>query len=285
MRNTPRFICIGAQKAGTTWLDQQLRKHPQVWMPPIKEVHFFDYIHRPEFRKWILWHLKSTMRRELTKITESKAAIDWENVAYLSSIMRSRGKFTEEWYEYIFSNAPSDKVSGEITPEYSTLNSEAIAHMDKLCKKPVFIYIIRDPVERAWSQLKMNMVRNGDYKKAVGITKRITNIDIFHRNIEHYSITDRANYKEYVPNWDVLEDRILYLPFGDIKAEPNNVLSRVSNFIGVSNDFDFTGADEKVHKGSGLKAPEIVKSHLQEVMKEQYQFLEERFGKTFVNSI
>lgn len=29
----PDFICIGAQKAGTTWLYEQLRRHPDVWMP------------------------------------------------------------------------------------------------------------------------------------------------------------------------------------------------------------------------------------------------------------
>ncbi len=38
----PDFIGIGAQKAGTTWLDRNLRVHPQVWMPEKKELHYFD---------------------------------------------------------------------------------------------------------------------------------------------------------------------------------------------------------------------------------------------------
>ncbi len=38
----PDFIGIGAQKAGTTWLDRNLRAHPQVWMPKRKELHYFD---------------------------------------------------------------------------------------------------------------------------------------------------------------------------------------------------------------------------------------------------
>src|SRR5262245_13183400 len=38
----PDFLGIGAQKAGTTWLYEQLRRHPDVWLPPEKELHYFD---------------------------------------------------------------------------------------------------------------------------------------------------------------------------------------------------------------------------------------------------
>lgn len=37
----PDFICIGAQKSATTWLYAQLRQHPQVFLPAIKELNFF----------------------------------------------------------------------------------------------------------------------------------------------------------------------------------------------------------------------------------------------------
>src|SRR3954454_14322487 len=38
----PDFLCVGAQKAGTGWLYEQLRFHPDFWMPPVKELHYFD---------------------------------------------------------------------------------------------------------------------------------------------------------------------------------------------------------------------------------------------------
>jgi len=38
----PDFICIGAQKAGTTWLYVTLGRPPDIWFPPFKEFHFFD---------------------------------------------------------------------------------------------------------------------------------------------------------------------------------------------------------------------------------------------------
>jgi hypothetical protein len=42
----PTFLLIGAMKTGTTSLYQYLRTHPQVFMPDLKEVMFFDPRHR-----------------------------------------------------------------------------------------------------------------------------------------------------------------------------------------------------------------------------------------------
>lgn len=38
----PNFIIIGAQKAGTTWLAKCLGEHPDVFVPEIKEIYYFD---------------------------------------------------------------------------------------------------------------------------------------------------------------------------------------------------------------------------------------------------
>jgi hypothetical protein len=38
----PDFVGIGAQMAGTTWLGHNLQLHPEIWMPGIKELHYFN---------------------------------------------------------------------------------------------------------------------------------------------------------------------------------------------------------------------------------------------------
>src|SRR5215208_8098181 len=40
----PDFLCIGVHKGGTTWLYQQLDSHPDFWMLPLKELHYFDQL-------------------------------------------------------------------------------------------------------------------------------------------------------------------------------------------------------------------------------------------------
>ncbi|CAN0584770.1 unnamed protein product, partial [Laminaria digitata] len=45
MASHPDFICIGAQKAATTWLYQSLKARPDIFLPVIKELHYFSQLH------------------------------------------------------------------------------------------------------------------------------------------------------------------------------------------------------------------------------------------------
>jgi hypothetical protein len=36
----PDFLCVGAQKGGTSWLYRELERHPDFWMPPVKELQY-----------------------------------------------------------------------------------------------------------------------------------------------------------------------------------------------------------------------------------------------------
>jgi hypothetical protein len=38
----PNFVVIGAPRSGTSWIHQNLIRHPDIFVPKIKEVHFFD---------------------------------------------------------------------------------------------------------------------------------------------------------------------------------------------------------------------------------------------------
>ncbi len=42
MLPTVDFLGIGAQRAGTTWLYRCLQRHPQLYLPGTKELHYFD---------------------------------------------------------------------------------------------------------------------------------------------------------------------------------------------------------------------------------------------------
>jgi Sulfotransferase domain len=38
----PNFLIVGASRCGTSWMAKNLKLHPQIYMPSIKELHFFD---------------------------------------------------------------------------------------------------------------------------------------------------------------------------------------------------------------------------------------------------
>jgi len=62
-RLDPRYVIIGAQKAGTSSLLQYLLHHPQVSAPLTKETHFFDLHYRRGLR-WYKGHFPLRCARE-----------------------------------------------------------------------------------------------------------------------------------------------------------------------------------------------------------------------------
>src|SRR5437868_1940103 len=38
----PTFLFIGPDKSGSTWLSEILRQHPACFVPPLKDIYFFD---------------------------------------------------------------------------------------------------------------------------------------------------------------------------------------------------------------------------------------------------
>ena len=53
MEQLPKFLIIGAQKSGTSWLSYNLSNHPEVFIPK-QELHFFDKGYN--YSKGIEWY-------------------------------------------------------------------------------------------------------------------------------------------------------------------------------------------------------------------------------------
>jgi len=65
----PNFLCIGVQRAATTWLHRCLQSHPDVYLPDEKELHFFNH----NFDRGLDWYAshfdRSASARAIGEIT------------------------------------------------------------------------------------------------------------------------------------------------------------------------------------------------------------------------
>ena len=105
----PDFICIGAQKAGTTWLYWQLSAHPDFWMPPRKEIHYFNERGNRPIKTW--WRTRDERDLLFQEKLQSLSAQFWLDLTN---------------YGQLFA-AKESLLSGDITPAYSMLPDEIIA--------------------------------------------------------------------------------------------------------------------------------------------------------------
>ena len=153
----PDFIGIGAQKAGTSWLRVNLARHPGVWMPPLGEVHYFD---RSLPESW----LPPTSAKERAfdeawrsrVLNEVQMHVSEGNVPKaLWSVLTHFVDYDDAWYRLLFAPAPSASLVGEITPRYAICGDSEIAQMRALAPEAKILFLLRNPVDRYWSQCQM----------------------------------------------------------------------------------------------------------------------------------
>jgi hypothetical protein len=266
------FICVGAQKAGTTWLWGQLRQHPDVAFPPVKEVHYFDSL--TSERVW-----KRRQARMAERCSEEIAALQGsDDPSAPAEIERYRRYmdpsfiYTDPWYAYLYSAVQPGQKGGDFTPAYSALPDTEVDHVKRVAPDARIIYMIRDPHERAISSLKM-------------MTSTTAADKVMHA--DYYF--DRGDYRSSVPRWDQrFGDQILYLPFGDVRDRPFELLRQVEQHIGLKPYDGYTGVDVPVSSTGAWSTLEItpeIDAHVQQLFAPQYAFLKSRFSEDFIARI
>lgn len=148
----PNFLCIGAMKTGTTWLCENLRQHPGIWLPREKEIHYFTGWGRPCF-SWPR-HLKRSLRRPGI---QSMLMSDLSNLRFRSMPWDLRylfGRRNDRWYASLFKGGRG-KITGDMSATYAELDRPAVEHVFKLMPHVKVIYGLRNPIERAWSHALM----------------------------------------------------------------------------------------------------------------------------------
>ena len=64
-----------------------------------------------------------------------------------------RAALDDDWYVSLFADRGGKKVAGEVTPEYALIGISGLKHLKRLAPDARIIFIMRNPVTRAWSQL------------------------------------------------------------------------------------------------------------------------------------
>ena len=156
------LIGIGAQKTGTTWLYKYLSDHPDVFMSPYKEAHVFDHRHNykaDQFREILLNRVI-----DFSEIIKNKKGRGCSEL--YSRVMNSVEKIAmiddlDIYMEHFYQRVKGEKVFGEITPAYSLLPKKGFKEILSLHDQVKFIFIMRDPIDRAWSHINDELRRKG----------------------------------------------------------------------------------------------------------------------------
>jgi hypothetical protein len=207
----PDFLCVGAQKGGTSWLYRQLDRHPDFWMPPVKELHYFNSLNRArEFHPPRCKDPRDASFLDSMKNLSAHSYIDLKNYGRL---FKHKGSL----------------VSGDISPAYSTLSDEVIQRVVNSFPNLKVIFLARDPVERAWSQLSMGI--------RLGTISRFdpTDADEVICNLLNPGVLLRSHPSKIVARWRryVRPDLFRIYFFDDLEKNPAALRHSILLFLGA----------------------------------------------------
>jgi len=248
----PDFMCIGAPRAATTWLHTSLQRHPNVFLPKRKEIHFYDEPPPAEYARGDLrW-----AERDVHDV-ESPAALRWY------------------WLQY---RAAGERLAGDITPLYSTLSVDRIRVIHSQIPELKVIYILRNPVERAWSGLRKSVW----YQRGADFLDEKSEPWLLEQ-VMHPSVLERGNYPRAIERWESVfpATQIHYAFHDDIRADADRELDGVANFLGVSAaELPAAGGEKKqVNAAPPMSLPPSIRAALEAHYADQIYALEKRFDR------
>ena len=184
----PHFLGLGTQKGGTTSLQKLLERHPGVFLPACKEVHYFSQ-HADKPTSWYADHYRDSLRGQRR---------------------------------------------GDITPFY-LFHPDAAARIRALLPRAKMIVLLRDPVERALSQV-FHAHRHGfetlEVTEALAAEpKRLASGEAF--NFQKHSYVSRSRYLEQLDRYEALfpKEQLLVLKSEDLFLRTETVWKQIQHFL------------------------------------------------------
>ena len=163
MTNT-LLLCIGAQKAGTTWLADYFREHSVVHMPPVKEVHFFDARFAPKWCAKYEEEMLAEFQAEAAGLTLETCGDPALQQKLHAMLLRFRMIANPgEYIRFMSWGAQGRSVLFEATPDYSMVDETGFRAMKDMHPDTRLIFLLRNPADRYWSSMKFNRTHNSAF--------------------------------------------------------------------------------------------------------------------------
>lgn len=211
----PDFLIVGPQKTATTWLTENLRRHPQIYIPWEKELFFFNLLDKP----------KHPLYRS-NQLRWYAAYFRLSRLAILKQVVRNSWQYKGLYYRRVF---------GEATASYAAMEAPLIQELVALCPTIKVIFSIRNPIQRAWSHAKMDLMIHQkkpydaysfDDFKAYYQSEYVQRCGFFTQNIERW--------KKFLR-----QEQIKILISEHFRSAPMKTLKQIFSFLDVNSSEHF----------------------------------------------
>ncbi|MCG6903729.1 MAG: sulfotransferase [Rhodobacter sp.] len=266
------LLCVGAMKCATSWLHDYLDSLSGVAVSPLKELHFFS----TKFPAHALGDMDALALKRLGfHVAQSGDGVAnlRRRPTFQASVDRVQMIYDDDAYFGHFARlvAPETATFCDVTPAYSVLGPTGFEYLRAFCGSQdiavKILFVMRDPVDRLWSQLR-HMTQTNPENDIVANWSRA---------LESPSICARADYRGTVTDLDQTfpAEDILYLFYEDLFTKPS--LTRLCDHVNAGY---IAGDAGQVKNETSVKAdmPDDARAAAHRLLAPQYDFCRDRFG-------
>ena len=258
----PDFLCVGTEKAGTTWLWYCMKAHPNIGVPATKELRMFnasrnfDPNHFRAAREFLESPRDAPLRPDfLERVATEIRLLYGGTQAYL----RVFGQLKEP-------------VVGELTPQYCIQSPAQVQKMHNIAPDARIIYLLRDPVERLVSGARM----------ALRSRQIPPDDELLMQEALHPLQLRFCNGHIHIDKFSKVfgEDKLGVFFYDDISCRPAELLQDICDFVGAERaTVDPNTLSQKINVGSSFQPSREVYTSLYSKLLPVYKELEQLFPK------
>ena len=251
----PDFLIIGPQRTGTTWIHENLRDHPDISWPRLKEIFYFSRLKAPTHPKFV------------------SADLDWYLAQFDEALWMRAVKTILAFRSSRSLYRP--RIRGEATASYAAMDRDVIEEIVVLNPAIRAIMMIRNPIDRAWSHAKKDLVRNRG-RRFEDVSER--EFEEFFR--DPYQLRC-AQYGKNYDTWSgcLAQGNLFVGRFDDVTGRPAALLGEICRFLGVRDGRRYLGraVDRTVNPTAAEPIPERYREMLSQLLGNEIAELKRRF--------
>lgn len=201
------FAIVGTFKSASSTLAYELSQRPEIEIPKPKDPYYY-------------------LRELAGRYTGNP---DFLKAHYAGAVTDAAG------FDALFGTKPG-ALRGEATPLYLYCHEQAIPALKADNPDVRIVIVLRDPVDRAWSNYKHN-VKDGFESQPFAdcIADWETRDHLPLHPFFHYV---RAGlYDAQVAAWQAAFDHVLVVSYDDVEARPHEVLNQIARFLDIAPNF------------------------------------------------
>lgn len=274
----PMFVFgVGAAKAGTTWLYRYLRAHRECHLRGHKELQYFDAIDKSQVR-----FQADRLAMQLRELEASLPGMAPEKRRQRFADMLDMRDFLQvlltchvdpnAYFRYMMGGLGSQKLVADITPNYASLSTGMLAKMVGVANETRFIYLMRDPVARLWSNVRMEAAMKVPTGADIEATSRVELARVLSGGT---AIGEHSDYAQVLAKLEaaIPQDQRLIMFYEDLMT-PVGVRT-LCRFLGIKPmavDFAL-----RANEGQSVKLTQDESASVRRFLRPQYEAVASRF--------